>query len=105
LDELGLVPKTAVPAGVAVLDFDEEARPVVMALAADLRRAGISTELYLGCEETLKGQLAWAVKGGFPFVAIMGARERAAGVVQLKDMTARTQEEIPLASLAERLMR
>lgn len=100
LDELGLVPKTAVTAKIALLDFEKSARPTVMALAAQLRRAGIATELYIGREETLKGQLAWAVKGGFPFVAIMGAKEKEAGVVQLKDMAARTQQEVPVASVA-----
>jgi len=100
LDELGLSRPTAAPARVAVLDFDPASRPTVLGIAADLRAAGISTSLYLGHEENLKGQLSWAVKGSFPYVVIVGASERERGVAQLKNMSERTQEEVPLAELA-----
>lgn len=103
LDELGLLDREVAPARVAVLDFEPTARAAVVGIAADLRASGISAALYLGHEETLKGQLTWAVKGGFPFVVIMGASECERGVVQLKDMAARTQTEVPVAELTERM--
>jgi histidyl-tRNA synthetase len=103
LDEMGLTQRQAAPAKVAVLDFDAASRATVLGIAADLREAGVSTALYLGHDDNLKGQLTWAVKGGFPYVIIMGASERERGVVQLKNMQARTQDEVPLAELASRL--
>ncbi|MCC6934082.1 MAG: histidine--tRNA ligase [Candidatus Yanofskybacteria bacterium] len=103
LDELGLLERDAAPAKVAVLNFEPTASHTAAGIAADLRASGISTALYLGNEETLKGQLSWAVKGGFPYVVIMGASEHERGVVQLKDMAARTQSEISLSELAARL--
>lgn len=103
LDELGLVEKASAVARVGLLSFDADSRPAILKLATDLRDAGISTTLYVGSDTTLKGQLAWAVKSGFPLVVIMGAQEQSRSVVQLKDMAARTQEEIPLAELARRL--
>jgi len=103
LDELGLAKRETAPAKVAVLDFDTSSRSTVLGIVADLRSSGVSASLYLGHDENLKGQLSWAVKGGFPFVIIIGANERERGVAQLKDMSARTQEEVPFPELAEKL--
>jgi histidyl-tRNA synthetase len=103
LDELGLSKRQAAPAKVAVLDFDIDSRPTVLGIAAELRTAGISTALYLGHDQNLKGQLTWAVKGGFPYVIIVGANERERGVAQLKNMQERTQDEVPLGDLASRI--
>jgi len=103
LDELGVSRPGAVPARIALLDFEPSCRAAVLGLAASLRAAGIAAALYMGPEETLKGQLSWAVKAGFPFVAIMGASELANGVVQLKNLAARIQEEVPLADLPGKL--
>ncbi len=102
LDELGLLQWRISPAQVAVLDFDPSCRSTVLGIAADLRNAGIETALYIGNDENLKGQLAWAVKGDFPYVIIVGPAEQERGVAQLKDMTARTQEEVPIAELAKK---
>ena len=103
LDELGLIPTVSATAKVAILDFDPECRPDVLTLVSSLRTAGISTLLYLGHDESLKAQLGWAVKSSVPYVVILGKSEREKGVAQLKDMTARTQEEVSLVDLAEKL--
>lgn len=103
LDELGIVTAQRALARVAVLNFDPTCEAAVTEVAATLRSASIATTMYLGQEETLKGQLAWAVKMQTPYVIIMGAQEHARGVVQLKDMNARTQEEVPLDSIAAKL--
>ncbi|HXK37294.1 MAG TPA: histidine--tRNA ligase [Candidatus Paceibacterota bacterium] len=103
LDELGLVPQVRPGATVAVLKFEPKAHDDCLRLAAKLRDAGIATELYQGHEETLKGQLSWATKRGFPYVAIIGARESEKGVVQLKNMAERTQEEVPLDEVPTRI--
>jgi histidyl-tRNA synthetase len=103
LGELGLASGTAPVASLAVLTFEPAAHEACLTLAARARAQGIATELYLGHEDTLKGQLAWAVKRGFPYVAIMGEREHARGVVQLKDMVKRTQEELSVGEVATKL--
>jgi histidyl-tRNA synthetase len=103
LDEMGMLQRVAAPAKVAVLDFDASCRDAVLGVVTDLRTAGVATALYLGSDENLKSQLSWAVKGGFPYVVIMGPAEKERGVVQLKDMSARTQSEVPLTELARAL--
>ena len=104
LDELGLVPPTAAsPVRAAVLDFDADARPTVLKVVTDLRASGVSAMLYLGSDDSLKGQLGWAVKAGFPYAIIIGAKEHERGVGQLKNLAERTQDEVPLAELAGRL--
>lgn len=105
LDELGLILPAPASAKIAVLDFDEASRPTVLKLASDLRSADVAVALYSGNDDSLKGQLGWALKAGIPFVAIMGATECEKGVVQLKDLTNHTQEEIPLPELASVLAR
>jgi histidyl-tRNA synthetase len=103
LDELGLVRTPTTTAKVAVLDFEPSAHDRVLSLAAELRRMGISAALYLGGDNSLKAQLAWAVKAGYPFVVLMGASELERGVVQLKNMQERTQDEVLVGQVAERL--
>lgn len=103
LDELGLAKTVPTTAKVAVLDFDPECRSDVLALISNLRSSGIPTLFYLGHDESLKAQLGWAVKSSVPYVVIMGKSEREKGIVQLKDMTARTQEEVPLADITDKL--
>lgn len=68
-------------------------------IATELRRAGIPSEIYLGTETTLKGQLAYAVKQGAPFVIIVGSVEKEQGIVKLKDMTAREQSDVPRSDI------
>lgn len=102
LDELGLLKWQFTPAQVAVLDFDPSCRDMVLGITADLRNAGIETALYVGSDENLKGQLAWAVKGDFPYVIIVGPAEKERSVAQLKDMSARIQSEVPLEELVSR---
>jgi histidyl-tRNA synthetase len=103
LDELGLVPAKSSTAAVGILDFEPTAHDRVLALASELRRAGVATTLYLGHDNSLKSQLTWAVKAGFPHVILMGAAELERGVVQLKNMNGRTQEEVLLGEVADRL--
>jgi histidyl-tRNA synthetase len=103
LDELGLVPVAPTRTKVLLLNFDPAGQTNILELAAQLRQESINTQVYMGHEENLKGQLAWAVKSQIPYVIIMGASEREKGVAQLKDMNARTQEEVALADLPHKL--
>lgn len=103
LDELKLLQRSSSRARVAVLNFEPAATFACEQAVAGLRAQGVSAELYVGNEDTLKGQLSWAVKGQVPIVIIIGKDEVERGVAQVKDMAARSQEEIPLAELPGRV--
>lgn len=54
-------------------------------LAAELRAAGINTEVYGGADKLGK-QFKYADRGGVPLALLCGSREHAAGVVKVKDL-------------------
>jgi histidyl-tRNA synthetase len=68
---------------VLVSVFNAETRPQSTRLAAELRAAGINTELYLE-DKALGKQINYADKKSIPIVAILGADEITAGTVKLK---------------------
>ncbi|MEO1328504.1 MAG: histidine--tRNA ligase [Pseudomonadota bacterium] len=82
------------PVVVLVLDREETAR--YLAMASELRRAGIRAEAFLGGGTNMAKQMKYADKRGAPVAVIEGADERAQGVVQLKDLAlgARLASEI-----------
>ncbi|MEL6316133.1 MAG: histidine--tRNA ligase [Pseudomonadota bacterium] len=71
------------PVVVLALDRAETAR--YQAMAAELRAAGLRAEMFMGGGAMAK-QLKYADKRRSPVAVIEGAEERAAGVVQLKDL-------------------
>ncbi|GAH46694.1 unnamed protein product, partial [marine sediment metagenome] len=88
---------------VIVLNFDDAARDSCLKVTTELRRAGISTELYLGQEDNLKGQLAYATKRDVPVVVIIGSEEQAKNTAQLKDMKKRKQFEVPVTNVVRKI--
>ncbi len=95
LKKFDLPPDLKSPAQVLFLNFDDGSEEICEKLAADLRRSGISAEIYLGQDKNLKGQLNYAVKREYPVVLIIGEDERKKGMVQVKKMKDRIQEAIP----------
>ncbi|MCU0480041.1 MAG: histidine--tRNA ligase [Anaerolineae bacterium] len=99
MDELNLYPAhiggTVVDVLVTVLD--ESIRPESMRLAAELRNAGINTELFLD-DKKLGKQIAYADKKKIPLIAIIGEDEIKAGQVKVKQMT--SGEEMMLSRTA-----
>ena len=87
MDELGLYPAylggTVVEVLVTV--FGDETRAASTRLAADLRGAGVNTELYMD-SKSLGKQFAHADKKGIPIVAVLGPDEVEAGQVTLRRM-------------------
>ncbi len=57
-----------------------------MAMAADLRRAGIRAEVYLGNPKNFGNQLKYADKRASPIAVIQGSSEAEKGTVILKDL-------------------
>ncbi len=94
LSTLNLSPALNPFGDVIVLNFDENAVQYVQKIATGLRKSGISTELYLGNEKTIKGQLAYALNKGFSVIVLAGIDEFNKRTVQIKDVAKRTQLEM-----------
>jgi hypothetical protein len=76
--------ETAGPVVVTVMDRDRMAD--YMAMAAELRRAGMRAEVYLGNPKNFGNQLKYADKRASPVAVIQGSSEAEKGTVILKDL-------------------
>ena len=94
MDELGLVEHSRTPASVLVTQFDAEHWSEDLGLATQLRAAGLAVEVYPDARK-IGAQLKYADRRGHRIVLIVGSRERASGVVQLKDMTKGESRDVP----------
>ena len=72
------------PVVVTVMDRDRMADYQTM--VAELRQAGIRAEVYLGNPKNFGNQLKYADKRNSPIAIIEGGDEKAAGMVQIKDL-------------------
>ena len=72
------------PVVVTVMDRDRMAD--YMAMAGELRAAGIRAEVYLGNPKNFGNQMKYADRRGAPLAIIQGSDEAARGVVQVKDL-------------------
>lgn len=104
LEETGRA--VAAPSRVSVLVtvFDESNLGESLAVARELRAAGITCDVFMKADVKLGKQLAYAEARGIPYVVIVGPDEVGKGVVQLKDMSKREQKEVSKAKLAEVLL-
>lgn len=103
MEKLGLTGTKRTVTQVLVLDFDSSCREECHKFAALLRREGFRTEIYMGREKGLKGQLAYAVREEIPVVIIMGSDEVNSGVVKVKDMTYREQFDLSRTEAVEKI--
>jgi histidyl-tRNA synthetase len=76
-----------------------------LSLAARLRTAGVNTEVYTDPDAKLDKQLKYADRKGIPYVIIRGPDESARSVVKLKNMTSKTQEELTIDTVIDKLTR
>lgn len=102
LMEAGLVQDGAATAAVMVAQVDEACRDACYRLAAELRAAGINTEINLEGGKLAK-QFKYADRSGIPLVVVMGPDELARGAATVKSMTSGEQVEAPLSELAQRI--
>ena len=82
----GRIGTEAAAGPVVVTVMDRERMGDYMAMAGELRRAGIRAEVYLGNPKNFGNQLKYADKRQSPIAVIQGADEAARGVVILKDL-------------------
>ncbi|MES0007500.1 histidine--tRNA ligase family protein [Mesorhizobium sp. M0062] len=87
LKNLGKLDSTDViaPVVVLVMDKDTESLGRYQKMVAQLRAAGIRSEMYLG-GAGMKAQLKYADRRGSPVAVIQGGDERAKGELQIKDL-------------------
>ena len=85
LDAKGRLDKSA-DGPVVVTVMDKARMADYQAMVADLRKAGIRTEVYLGNPKNFGNQLKYADKRGSAVAIIQGADEHEKGVVQIKDL-------------------
>ncbi len=95
MEELGMIEPVATPAEVFIAYFDQARLHDYLALAAKLRAAGLGVEVYPEPKK-LGQQLKYADRRGHRIAVIAGENEFAAGAVQLKDLRAARQQNIPL---------
>jgi histidyl-tRNA synthetase len=84
---------------VLVTQFDREGMADGLQLAADVRALGVRVEVYPEVDKLGK-QFKYASARRTRFVAVVGADERAAGHVTVKDMQSGTQTQVPRAEAA-----
>jgi histidyl-tRNA synthetase len=99
LMEAGLLqPLPRTPAEVLVTTMDAKYLERYLAMARELRAAGINTEVYL---ETAKlgNQLTYADRKGFRVALIAGENEFAKDAVQVKDLGAKSARDVPIGEL------
>ena len=93
----GVTPGPATPLDVYVVPLGA-AREQAPLLVAELRRAGLRTDQGFG-ERGLKGAMKAADRSGAPLVVVVGDRDLAAGVAQVKSMDTGHQVPVPLGEL------
>jgi histidyl-tRNA synthetase len=80
------------------------AREPAFQLVSELRREGLGATMDLG-GRSLKGQMKQADRLGASWAVIIGPDEWSREVAALRDMRRQEQEEVPLASLRDELLR
>ncbi len=102
LNELSLLPESSTTTQILLTVFDPTFTKNSAVTTAVLRNAGVNAETY---PEPVKldKQLKYADRKGIPYVVIQGPDEAQRGVVKLKDMNAKTQEELTVAAVIQKL--
>jgi histidyl-tRNA synthetase len=101
LKEAGLLqPLERTPAEVLVTTMDPRYLDKYLRIGADLRAAGVNTEVYL---ETAKlgNQLTYADRKGFRIAIIAGENEFAKDVVQVKNLATKSAADVALREVVQ----
>lgn len=93
LQQIGKLPSTKTKSQVLIANFDDQYAPEYMGIATKLRRAGISTEVYYN-PDRLSKQMKLADKLGIPYVVLQGPEELENGVVTVKNLQTREQQQL-----------
>jgi len=102
LREAGLMASGRSTVQALVAQMDEAELPRYLALATELRDAGINTEVVIEPGK-LARQFKYADRAGVRFVLVLGPDEIAKGTVAIKDLEKQDQFEIARSEVAESL--
>ncbi|MHB1740622.1 MAG: histidine--tRNA ligase [Actinomycetes bacterium] len=94
----------AAPLDVFAVALGPEAGREVFSIVVSLRRAGIRTDQAFG-NRALKGAMKAADRSGAAYAVLVGSRDLAADVAQVKDLVAGNQTAVPLSRLVDTLTR
>ncbi|HEV8197657.1 MAG TPA: His/Gly/Thr/Pro-type tRNA ligase C-terminal domain-containing protein, partial [Gemmatimonadales bacterium] len=103
LKERGLAPGAPTGAEVFLVGVTREDRPAVLRLAHELRDTGARVEYSL-TDDKMGKQLKLADARRARFAVVLGPEERSRQAAVLKDLSAGSQREVPLAELPALLM-
>jgi histidyl-tRNA synthetase len=104
--ERGMFPPglSTAPADVMVTLWSPEHLPDALALAGELRSAGLRVEVYPEADR-IGRQFKYASGRAIPFVAVVGDEEAAQGTVSIKNLGTGEQQRVPRADGAEAIRR
>lgn len=102
LKDKNLVPDTRITSSqVLVTIFSEETVNASLKALTSLRAANIAAELFPDAHKKLDKQLKYADKVGIPYALIIGPDELQKGTVIMKNLAAKTQQEVALSELSQ----
>jgi histidyl-tRNA synthetase len=101
MTERGMFPASVAgaPADVMVALWNAASRADALALARDLRAAGLRVDVYPEADKPGR-QFKYAALRGYAFVALAGEDEQRQGTVTVKDMRSSAQAAVPRAAAA-----
>jgi histidyl-tRNA synthetase len=102
LTEAGLLKDGPSTVQVLVTQLDPTLLPDYLALTAELRAAGLNTEIHLEPAK-LARQFKYADRAGIRYAVVMGSDEKAEDVVTVKDLGIGEQTRIPRGEVAAKL--
>ncbi|MEK7577201.1 MAG: histidine--tRNA ligase [Patescibacteria group bacterium] len=99
---MSLVPTQANSTDLLVTIFNSASQATSQKLAQAFRTAKLNVDLYPAADK-LDKQLKYANRKEIPYVVIQGPSEAAKGMVQLKNLSTKTQEELSIADVIDKL--
>lgn len=99
---MSLVPTQVNNTNLLVTIFNEASQPQSQKLAQTFRAAGLNVDLYPAADK-LDKQLKYANRKEIPYVIIQGPIEADKGMIQLKNLETKTQEELTIDAVIDKL--
>ena len=99
----GLISENQFTSDLFIIPLGEDQKAEVLDIAAELRSAGVRTEIAFG-DRALKGAMKAADKSGSRFVVIIGDAEVTSGVVELKRMSDGSVTSVKISQLQKALL-
>lgn len=104
MEELNLFPESvAASTKVLFVTFGEQEQNYCLPLLAQVRKAGINSEIYPDANAKMKKQMSYADDKKIPFVIIVGSDEMQSGMLSLKNMSSGEQEKLSIENIINKL--